>query len=124
MAELGFPLLAISPDTPENLAESRKAGELDYSLYSDSKMEAARAFGVAFQVDETTQEQYKQYGIDLNAASGEGHGQLPVPSVFLVAPGGVIQWAYWNADYKVRPKNEKLLGAARLIGRKALEKSD
>ena len=87
-------------------------------------MEAARAFGVAFQVDDSTREKYEQFGIDLLDASGENHGQLPVPSVFLVAPGGQIQWAYSNANYKVRPKNEKLLGAARLIGSKALEEAE
>jgi len=115
---LGFPLVAISPDRPEKLVESRKAKGLDYSLYSDSRMDAARAFGVAFQVDDTTREQYKQFGIDLDEASGEGHGQLPVPSVFLVAPGGIIHWAYWNPNYKVRPKNEKLLAAARATAAK------
>jgi peroxiredoxin len=123
LAELGFPMVAISPDRPEKLVESRKAKELDYTLYSDSKMEAARAFGIAFQVDDTTREQYKQFDIDLDEASGEGHGQLPIPSVFLVAPGGVIHWAYWNPDYKVRPKNETLLLAARTIGAK-LKRAD
>ena len=117
LAELGFPLVAISPDHPEKLVESRKAQGLDYTLYSDSRMHAARAFGVAFQVDDATREHYQQFGIDLDEASGEGHGQLPVPSVFLVKKG-VIQWAYWNANYKVRPKNEALLAAARVAAGK------
>ena len=41
------------------------------------------------------------------------HHELPVPSVFLVEKGGRILWVYSNPDYKIRPKNERLLDAAR-----------
>lgn len=113
LTTLGFPVIAISPDRPEKLIESRQAKGLGYALYSDSGLEAARAFGIAFQLDEHTRRRYKGFGIDLGEASGEGHGQLPVPSVFLVAPGGRILWVYSNPDYKVRPENERVLTAAR-----------
>ena len=52
-------------------------------------------------------------GIDLEKASGQDHLQLPVPSVFLVEPGGLIRWVYSNPDYEVRPENAALLEAAR-----------
>jgi peroxiredoxin len=35
LAELGFPVVAISPDRPERLTKSLEAGELGYALYSD-----------------------------------------------------------------------------------------
>lgn len=76
-------------------------------------MQAARAFGIAFDVGEATRERYRGFGIDLAEASGEGHGLLPVPSVFLVASGGRILWVYSNPDYKVRPDNASVLAAAR-----------
>jgi len=60
---------------------------------------------------------YREYGIDLEAASGQSHHQLPVPSVFLVEPGGIIRWVYSNPDYRVRPDNATLLEAARKHGR-------
>ena len=90
-----------------------KAKDLGYSLYSDSSLTAARAFGIVFQLTEDALRKYQEFGIDLEAASGQDHHQLPVPSVFLVEAGGVIRWVYSNPDYKVRPENERVLAAAR-----------
>jgi len=110
-------VIAISPDRPAKLVESRKAKSIGYALYSDSDLNAARAFGIAFQLDATTRKKYEGYGFDLEDAAGRGHGWLPVPSVFLVDGGGTIRWVYSNPDYKVRPENEMLLEAARGVAR-------
>jgi peroxiredoxin len=113
LAELGFPVVAISADRPELLTKSREAEGLGYTLYSDSSLAAARAFGIVFQLDDAMVAKYREYGIDLEAASGQAHHQLPVPSVFLVAAGGTILWVASDPDYKVRPDNATLLEAAR-----------
>jgi peroxiredoxin len=101
------------------MTDSLKVKDLGYELYSDQSMEAARAFGIAFQVDDETLSRYKRFGIDLEAASNREHNQLPVPSVFLVTKGGAIRWVYSNDDYKIRPENDALLEAARNFGTKA-----
>ena len=106
-------MIAVSPDRPVELAKSLEAKGLDYELYSDSSLDTARAFGIVYQVDDATVARYRGYGIDLEAASGKSHHQLPVPSVFLVEAGGTIRWVYSNPDYKVRPDNAALLDAAR-----------
>ncbi len=95
--------------------KSLEAKGLGYTLYSDSRMEAARAFGIAFQLSADDVAAYAGYGVDLEAASGRDHHQLPVPSVFLVEKGGTVRWVYSNPDYKVRPDNAQLLGAARTL---------
>ncbi len=97
------------------MTKSLEVGELGYALFSDSEMSAARAFGIAFQLKPDEVELYRGYGIDLEAAAGRDHHQLPVPSVFLVEKGGTIRWVYSNPDYKVRPANEQLMRAARAI---------
>ncbi len=112
-------MIAISADRPAKLRESRKAGALGYALYSDSTLEAARAFGIAFQLSDAEVRSYRDYGIDLEAASGEKHHQLPVPSVFLVEAGGAIRWVYSNPDYEIRPDNEAILKAARGLAKGA-----
>jgi peroxiredoxin len=113
LGDLGYQVLAISPDRPEHLAESEEKQDLDYSLLSDSKMRAAKAFGVAFRVDDETIAKYKDYGIDLEAASGESHHLLPVPSVFIVGTDGVVRFAHADPNYKVRIEPETLVTAAR-----------
>ena len=110
---LGYQLLAISPDRPEKLGESIGKHKLDYTLISDSRMEAARALGIAFQVDDATLARYHEYGIDLEADSGETHHQLPVPAAFVVDTQSVVRFAYINPDYKIRVDAEVLLAAAR-----------
>jgi peroxiredoxin len=110
---LGFPVIAISADQPSALVKSLEKHDLGYTLYSDGSLAAARAFGIAYQLDDAEVARYADYGIDLEAASGHSHHQLPVPSVFLVEAGGAIRWVYSNPDYKVRPDNASLLKAAR-----------
>ena len=112
LVELGYRVLAISADRPTKVQETREKSDFRYRLLSDSKMEAARAFGIAFKVDDATVEKYRGYGIDLEAASGEKHHLLPVPSVFIVGTDGMIRFAYSNPEYKVRLEPEKILTAA------------
>jgi peroxiredoxin len=106
-------VIAISPDRPSELAKSIDAEGLGFSLYSDSSLAAARAFGIAFQLTQAQVALYEEYGVDLEKASGQSHHQLPVPSVFLVDASGTIQWVYSNPDYEVRPNNKSLLEAAK-----------
>jgi peroxiredoxin len=113
LSDLGYRVIAISPDRPAELQLSLKAKDLGYTLYSDSGLEAAKAFGIAFQLTEAEVALYGEYDIDLEAASGRDHHQLPVPSVFLVEAGGAVRWVYSNPDYEVRPDNAQLLEAAR-----------
>lgn len=111
LKEKGWKLVALSPDKPEELNKTVEGQKLEYTLLSDSKMNAAKEFGVAFQLDEPTINFLKGYKIDVEAASGENHKQLPVPSVFLIDADGKITFAYSNPDYKSRLSNEELLKA-------------
>ena len=113
LLELGYRILAISPDLPENLKASVEKNSLGYVLLSDSKMEAAKAFGLAFRVDEKGYQRLSGFGIDLESASGEKHHLLPVPAVYLVGEDGIIQFQYVNPNYKVRLTPEVLLAAAK-----------
>jgi len=114
LRELGYRILAVSPDRPEKLRESVNKQELSYELLSDSKMDAARAFGVAFRLDDATVKKYRDsYGIDIEADSGETHHQLPVPAAFVIGRDGRIHFVYANPDYKVRVDTDVLYAAAR-----------
>ncbi len=113
LLELGYQIIAISADKPESLQQSRSKLKPNYLLLSDSSMAGARAFGIAFRVDEKGIEVFKKYGVDLEAASGEKHHVLPVPSAYIVGTDGMIKFSYVNPDYKVRVNAEVLLAAAR-----------
>lgn len=107
----GVQLVAISPDQPKQLFKSIEKAELDYQLYSDSAAQAIEGFGIGFKLDDGTLKKYADYGIDLEQSSGEKHHVLPVPSVFLIDAGGVVQFSYVNPDYRVRVSSEVILAA-------------
>lgn len=114
LTAMGYQIIAISPDQPSAMAVTVDEHELTYTVLSDSDMTAARAFGLAFRVDDELVTTYKsQYGIDLERASGETHHQLPVPAVYILDQSATIRFAYVNPNYKVRIDPETLVDQAR-----------
>ena len=110
---MGFDIWFISIDRPEILYESLMDPDSPYTIWSDSKLSATRAFGLAFRMPDEAVEMYKQYGVDLEATSGEDHHVLPAPATFLIGIDGIIRFQYTNPDYSVRLHPEVLLAAAR-----------
>lgn len=113
LLKLGFQIIAISPDIPGELSKTIEKAELEYTLLSDSSMEMAKSFGIAFKVDDGILKKYSTYGINLEAASGKTHHLLPVPAVFIVGTDGKIGFSYVNPDYKVRLSAQMILEAAK-----------
>ena len=86
-----------------------------YYLYSDSKLLAAEAYGLGYQVDKVTYDSLKKGGIDLEKRSGEAHRKLPHPAAFLIDKEGVISFAHVDPNYRVRLSNEAIMEAARKL---------
>lgn len=112
LRDMGFEVWFISLDKPELLVDSLDDPDSGYTLYSDAKAEASRAFGIAFRVDDKTLERYKGFGIDLEQTSGEMHHVLPVPATFIIGRDGMINFTYANPSYNVRLHPDVLLAAA------------
>lgn len=115
LVELGYRILAVSPDRPEKLQTSTAKHDLKYVLLSDSKMELTKSAGLAFQLADAEVAKLKGYGMDLEESSGENHHLLPVPAIFVVNEKGQVLYRYYNADYKTRLDNKELLKAAKEI---------
>jgi len=113
LKEMGFNIWFISIDKPELLLESLDNPDIGYTIYSDSSLQATRAFGLAFQVDDELFKKYLSFNIDLEKASGETHHVLPAPATYIIGTDGIISFAYINPDYKVRLHPDVLLAAAK-----------
>lgn len=113
LVNTGYQILAVSPDQPKYLKKSVGKHDLEYTLLSDSPMNLTKAFGLAFKVDRSTLNKYKEVGIDLEKNSGYDHHLLPVPAVYLINPDGLITFQYVNPDYKTRINADVLLTAAK-----------
>jgi peroxiredoxin len=97
------------------MRETAEKHEMTWTVLSDADAAAARAFGLAFRVDDETFRRYQGFGIDLEAASGKSHHILPVPAVFIVDPEGRIAFQYVNPDYRVRIPADVVLAAAKSL---------
>ena len=94
--KLGYQLVAISPDSPENLKSTDEEHQLNYSLYSDTNGNFLKDLGIIFNAP-------GKYSDMLSKRSNEkNQGVLPVPSVFVVDTSGTILFEYINPDYKTR----------------------
>ena len=113
LKKMGFDIWFISIDKPELLLESLADPDIGYTIYSDSSLDATRAFGLAFRVDDELNKRYLIYNIDLEKASGETHHVLPAPATYIIGSDGIINFAYINPDYKVRLHPDVLLAAAK-----------
>jgi peroxiredoxin len=109
--EMGINIVALSPDQPEFLRQSMDDVNMDYKLLSDSMMEASKAFGIAYRLDDETYQRYKTNGMDLEERSGQDHHLLPAPAVFLSNADGIIEFQYVNPDYRQRIDKDVLLAA-------------
>ena len=114
LIDLEYKIIAISMDTPENLPSTFDKYEMKYELYSDSKANASKAFGIAFTVEDDYVQKLKSYNMDLEASSGEKHHILPVPSVFLTDENGIIKFECVNPNYKERISGKLLLEVSKI----------
>ena len=113
LRESGFEIVFLSTDRPELLYSSLKATDIHYTLLSDSQLEAAKAFHVAYHVDDATLAKMREYGVDLEATTGTKQHELPVPSVFIIDTSGIIRFVYSNPNYTIRLGADALWEAAR-----------
>ncbi|MXW73036.1 MAG: AhpC/TSA family protein [Gammaproteobacteria bacterium] len=113
LEQRGMDVYFLSADSPANLASALHgdAEGLDYTLLSDARMGAAQAFGLAFRVSDDYYQQAKEYGLDLEEASGETHHALPVPAVYVIDAAGTIRFAHSEPDYTQRLGNDELRAA-------------
>lgn len=118
LRELGFQVIGISPDQPAIIRDTVNKHSIRFTLLSDSSMATAKAFGIAYEVDDKTLQALAKYGIDLQAASGQAHHLLPVPAVFVIAKE-IIQFEYINPDYSVRIDPDLLIRAVQLVGERS-----
>ncbi|HEY4197287.1 MAG TPA: peroxiredoxin-like family protein, partial [Mucilaginibacter sp.] len=84
LVKMGYQIIAISTDSPENLTKSIGKHQLSYMLLSDSDLGISKQFGIAFKApaayDKTITEGSAGKNVDK---------LLPVPSVFILDKKGV-----------------------------------
>ena len=114
MVNLGYQIVAISPESPERLQEQEFDTKFAVQLLSDNGLEATKAFGIGFFLPEEIAARSSKIGADATLEDGSKRRVLPAPAVFIADKDGLIKFNYVNPDYKVRISSELLFQAARL----------
>ncbi|WP_340677795.1 peroxiredoxin-like family protein [Paraglaciecola sp.] len=116
LEELGYQILAISPETPEQLQSQKLQEKFTVRLLSDASLSAISGFGIGFYVANDTTETYKsKWDIDLNKQDTSGKAVLPAPAVFILDKNAKVKFSFVSPDFKERLSPELLLSAAKLV---------
>ena len=115
LADLGASLVAISPQTPDNSLTTSQKNELSFAVLSDSKLEAARAFRIAFEMPPELIEIYSKAGNDLSVVNGNGRWVLPLPATYVIDQSGKVIYNHIEADYRERAEPADVLRATSLL---------
>ena len=119
LIQMGFQLIGISPDSPDALNASLTKQKLDYTLLSDAKLDAMRAFGLAYFTSAKTTKTYQSKLQVKNQlwknSDGDERLVLPVPAIYIIDKNGLVHFQYVNPNYKVRADPKLILTAASLV---------
>lgn len=115
MAAGGY-LVAVSPQAEVGSQEMAASNALSFPVLSDDGNRVSRDYGLVFEVDAATQEQYQAVGIDLAEVNGAAAWELPVPATYVIGRDGIIRAAFVEADYTQRADPRDVIAALKDIG--------
>lgn len=107
---LGVSVVALSVDKPENEAATVAEKSLSFMIVSNPGAEVLQAYRLVEKVpDEVVAMLKNEYGIDLEAASGQTHHTIAVPAVYILNKNGKVLYAHADRDYKLRKSAEEIV---------------
>ena len=102
IAAAGGQLVALTPDTGHHFAATKREQGLSYEILSDVDGAVGMRFGVLFRAPDAYREVLLGYGTDLAERHGNEAWFIPMPASFVVDPGGIVRYAFVDADYTHR----------------------
>jgi len=111
----GGRLVALTPEKPEKGLKTIEKDHLEFTVLSDYKMDAAKAYKVIFELDQGLRSKYKGFGADLEQWNASGTWELPAACTFVVDAGGTIRYAFRDWDYKKRADPTEVIAAVRAL---------
>ena len=101
--DMGYQIVAISPDHFEMLKPTIENEKLSYQVYSDKDASLIKMLGIAFKTPERAK------GYIFKKTKKEASDVLPVPTVMILDTKGKIHFEYINPDYSTRLSSDLLL---------------
>ncbi len=100
---MGFRVMAITPESIENVEQTVKMHNLTYPVIYDCQEQIMKDYGVMFNVTKDYDDMLKKnYSIDIAKNNGREVANLPVPATYIINKDGIITAVFFNPDYKRR----------------------
>ena len=111
LADKDIALVAISPQKPDGSLTAKEKNELTFTVLSDPGNKIANRLGVLTAPTDDAQAAQRTVGLDLPNANADGTCGLPMPTVVIVDPTGVIRWIDVHPNYATRTEVADILDA-------------
>jgi peroxiredoxin len=95
--------------TPDNSRETQRRNRRSFASLVDVGGKVAHAFGLRWKVSDELRAVEESCGIDLAAFNGDPSWTLTMPARYVVAPGGMIEYADISVDYTRRGDPSELI---------------
>lgn len=116
LIDLGYQLIAISPDSPMRLQKAKLKSEFQAKIMSDKAFDATEQFGIGYFLEDKVANIYRnKLGVEFVDINGDSRVALPVPAIYIVGKDGMVHFNYVNPNYKVRLDEALLFEAARVL---------
>lgn len=102
-------IIAFVPDKIKFIKKTKRDHQITFPIYRDVNQRVAKKFGMAFKLDSKIKEIYKKFNIDLKKSQGNSNDELAMPGTFVIDQDGIIQYAFYDADYTKRAEPSKVL---------------
>lgn len=102
-------LVAISPQTEEKSAETKKNFNLNFPILSDRGNKAAAKFNLVYQLPEYLVNTYRGFGVDIEQYNGQNSIALPFPATYIINREGVIIKDFIGAKLSERAEGKDVL---------------
>jgi peroxiredoxin len=107
---LGVPLIAVSPQVPERLAEIRDRHSLGFIVASDRDNHLARQLGITYSANAASRAGGERPGW-IGEVVGTNSWELPQPTVVVFDRGGTVHFVDVSPDWLVRTEATAVLNA-------------
>ncbi|ROQ37281.1 peroxiredoxin [Frondihabitans sp. PhB188] len=117
LRERGIELLAISPQTPEASELAITNGSLEFTVLSDPGNTLVRSLGILTEPTSDARAAHTDLGFDVADSNADATGDIPFPTVLVVAGDGTVVFADVHVDYTTRTEVPTIVEALALLPR-------
>lgn len=111
LAELGVPLVAVSPQVPERLVEIKTRHGLSFRIATDRDNALGRQLGILYTANAATQAASRASGSFIGDVTGTGTWELPQPTVLVIGRDGRAEFVDVSPDWMVRTEADAIVAA-------------